>query len=123
MTPSSVDVSSSYLTRLEKDAKGSLTAILILTIINHDEMTWGYKIKKKLSEITNRDIEVNYSTLYTILRNFEEKYFLVDSKMEDKRRYYSITNKGRQILSEMSDFWDNLIDTSRVAFKNLEKSS
>ena len=120
MTTPNVEVASSYITRLEKDAKGSLTAILILAIINQDKMTWGYKIKKKLAEITNKNIEVNYSTLYTILRNFEVKYSLVESEMEDKRRHYSITTKGRQILSEMGEFWDNLLDVSRVAFKNLD---
>ena len=42
MTTSGVEVASSYITRLEKDAKGSLTAILILAIINQDKMSWGY---------------------------------------------------------------------------------
>ena len=36
--------------------------------------------------ITNKSIEVNYSTLYTILRNFEVKYSLVESEMEENSR-------------------------------------
>jgi len=110
----------SYLTRLEKDAKGSLTAILILMIIKHDKQTWGYNIRKKLAAITDKTIEVNYSSLYTILRNFEEKYSLIESKIEDKRRYYSITSKGNKELVEISNFWKNLIDTANAAFKQLD---
>lgn len=113
---------SSYLTRLEKDAKGSLTAILILMIIKYDEKTWGYNIRKKLARITNKSIEINYSSLYTILRNFEEKYFLVESIMEDKRRYYSMTPKGNKELLEIRDFWKDLIETGNVAFKHLDNS-
>lgn len=100
---------------LEKDAKGSLTRLLILLIVNdnqiHGEDSWGYSIKKKLKSLTQTD-EIKDSSLYTILKRFETLKILKPEKKEI-RTVYSLTNLGKESLEEGIAFWRNLIKFSK----------
>lgn len=109
----------SLIDRLEKDVKGSLTTILILGIIRMEGRTWGYQIKKKLKEVTKNDSYIKDSSLYTILRNLETHYKLVVSEMEERRRYYSLTDRGVQQINQAFTYWLNLVRSSSQAFEEL----
>ena len=108
-----------YIDRLEKDAKGSLVAILILGIILKNENTWGYQIKLKLLEITNNNIQINDSTLYTILRSMENQYELVNSHKIDRKRTYQLTKHGKLKFQEIIQFWNDLFLSGLSYFRNL----
>ena len=105
--------------RLEKDARGALTAILILSIIQKEEKIWGYQIKKELKEITNATSHIKDSSLYTVLRNLEKNYKLLSSEMKERRRYYSLTELGKQEITHAFEYWFSLIQTSMRAFEKL----
>ena len=105
--------------RLEKDARGALTAILILSIIQKEEKIWGYQIKKELKEITNATSHIKDSSLYTVLRNLEKNYKLLSSEMKERRRYYSLTKLGRQEIAHAFEYWLGLVQTSISAFEKL----
>ncbi|MHA2365930.1 MAG: PadR family transcriptional regulator [Candidatus Hodarchaeales archaeon] len=108
-----------FIKRLEKDSKGVLTTILILKLIQEEGKIWAYLIKKKLYTITNGENEIKNSSLYTILKTLEQTYEFLESKMEDRRRYYSLTPLGQKMTSLAIQYWFDLVDESFVAFQNL----
>lgn len=106
--------------RLEKDAKGSLTTILILAIIHKHENTWGYQIKQILSEITKIENPINDSTLYTTLRNLENNYKLIKSEFSDRRRTYKLSDSGEVEINNIYSYWTQLILNSIEYFNNAQ---
>lgn len=109
----------SLIDRLEKDAKGSLTTILILGIIKREGKTWGYQIKKTLKTITQGDSYIKDSSLYTSLRNLEVNYKLIKSEIKERRRYYSLTELGLQEIDQIYEYWQNLVQVGTEAFEKL----
>ena len=105
--------------RIEKDAKGALSAILILSIIKMEGRTWGYHIKKQLSFLTAGKFQIKDSSLYTILNNLEEKYKLIQSIKEKKLRYYSLTELGFEELQLSHDYWQELVAIGNSVFKKM----
>jgi DNA-binding PadR family transcriptional regulator len=99
----------SFFDRLDKDVKGSLTVILILGIIKREEITWGYQIKKELQRISNSEERIKDSSLYTILNSLEKQYGLLVSKSQDRRRYYSLSQIGKDNLSDIFTYWINFV--------------
>jgi DNA-binding PadR family transcriptional regulator len=105
--------------RIEKDAKGSLIALLILGIIQMEKKTWGYQIKKKLKEITVDTFRIKDSSLYTILNNLQEKYNLIQSNKDGKLRYYTITKHGSEEIKRGYIYWQRLVKIGNEAFETL----
>ena len=110
----------SLIDRLDKDVKGSLTFILIILIIKTEKRTWGYQIKKKLQILTQSDSAISDSTLYTVLRNLENNYWLIESEVEERRRYYSLTKLGITETDRVAKYWQNLLLTSVELFQKLD---
>jgi PadR family transcriptional regulator PadR len=70
---------------------------------------YGYQISKVLGVKSEEAPLLKQGALYPILRSME-KYGLLSSKVEPSvsgppRRYYSITNPGRQSLAEWTKTW------------------
>jgi len=120
-TPSKSDAQQEipFLMRLEKEVKGFLTTLLILGIIKKEKRIWGYKIKKNLKQLTQADSYISDSSLYTTLRSLEKKYGLLSSKMEERRRYYFLTDLGSQITDQAFTYWLKLVQEGNLAIKKL----
>ncbi len=108
-----------FLMRLEKEVKGMLTTLLILGIIKKEKRIWGYKIKKNLKQLTQADSYISDSSLYTTLRSLEKKYGLLSSKMEERRRYYFLTDLGSQITDQAFTYWLRLVQEGNFAIEKL----
>jgi PadR family transcriptional regulator PadR len=81
---------------------------IILSIISHLPM-YGYQIVKELERRTGGYIKLKGGTVYPSLLRLE-KNGLVSSKWKQitqgrGRRYYQITEKGRQFLASRSVEW------------------
>lgn len=120
-TPSKSDAQQEipFLMRLEKEVKGMLTTLLILGIIKKEKRIWGYKIKKNLKQLIQADSYISDSSLYTTLRSLEKKYGLLSSKMEERRRYYFLTDLGSQITDQAFTYWLKLVQEGNFAIKKL----
>ena len=89
--------------------KGSLEMILLCLIAKKE--TYGYEIITELND--NGAAVLGYAkegTVYPILYRLEEaeliKCRIVPSAANGgSKKYYSITEKGQQTLSELIDFW------------------
>ena len=73
-----------------------------------DEESYGYKIIKDLSPY----IEISESTLYPILRRLESQELLTVRTAEHNgrlRKYYNITNLGKEKLEKFKEEWKEVI--------------
>lgn len=87
--------------------KGS-TTMLILEMLSKENM-YGYQMIKKLSEKSESIFELKEGTLYPILHSLEEKELIIsywDESTAKKRKYYSITDKGKKQLKDKKEEWN-----------------
>lgn len=86
--------------------KGS-TNLLVLSLLEKENM-YGYQMIKKIQEQSNNLFEFQEGTLYPILHSLEEKGLITsywDETGNKKRKYYSITKKGKEQLKEKKEEW------------------
>ena len=86
-----------------------LTEFLILAIVD-DKDSYGYEISQTIKLVA----EMKESTLYPILKKMEQAGFLntyTEEFQGRKRKYYSITEKGREQLKFLKEEWAMYRDT------------
>lgn len=91
----------------------------VLGIVNNED-AYGYTLTQKAQQV----IDISESTLYPVLRRLQKSDFLTtyDVPYQGRnRRYYAITEKGKETLSFYRDEWeeykkkiDELINASDV---------
>jgi len=91
---------------------------LLLFIIGELLPIHGYEIARELERRSEGYFDLTASTLYSALRRLESRG-LVSSSWQlvtrQKRRYYELTEKGRQILAEELAQWQKFLGaTDRV---------
>lgn len=88
--------------------KGTITFIL-LNLLTREEL-YGYELIEKIKAHT--DIAIAEGTLYPMLNRLKEEQLVTTKWVEQSsgipRKYYSITQRGLQVLSEMKEFWNTL---------------
>lgn len=60
----------------------------------------GVDIMKMVSEMTEQRVTVGPGTLYTLLENFVSQDFITPTNIENRKKSYIITNKGREMLEK-----------------------
>lgn len=86
--------------------------ILVLKLLS-EEKKYGYELLIEMDKKSNGFFKVKEGTLYPILYKLEDDGF-VTSKWEfpsdrtKAKKYYFITDTGRQVLLELIDFWNCL---------------
>ena len=109
----------SILDRFEKDFNGILLSLLTLIIVEKETRIWGYDLKQQLVKVTGNEITINNSTIYTILKTFENKYGLLKSEMEDRRRFYKLTDEGKANLPLINQYYQKMIGISLKSLKSV----
>lgn len=87
--------------------KGS-TSIIVLSLLSKKEM-YGYEITVKVREISEGYLDYKEGTLYPALKKLENMK-LVESYWQDstdgpKRKYYKLTDKGKLVLNDQKNEW------------------
>jgi PadR family transcriptional regulator PadR len=100
--------------------KGS-TNLLLLDILL-DGTKYGYQIMRELDQRSEGYFKMTAALLYPALHQLE-KEGLVESKWEEypvkrRRKYYTITNKGRNALTKDQTAWQNFITNLLKTLKN-----
>lgn len=95
-----------YIEQLKK----GITETALLYLIN-EVQTYGYDIIKELEKRTTGYFKLKGGTIYPALRRLEVKG-LVESlqrrtSQRRSRKYYRITDKGRQFLAKRLVEWQN----------------
>ncbi len=86
--------------------------MLELCILNAIRGTslYGYDIVRKLRNI--RGLVISEGTIYPILSRLKREGFVQTTIKESTegppRKYYELTAKGKKILSQMNDYWQDI---------------
>lgn len=100
---------------MDGQLKRGLLDVCVLAAIR-DEDSYGYKIIKDMKPY----LELSESTLYTILKRLEAADMLSVRTAEHGgrlRKYYHITDAGRQRIEEFKGEWEEILAIYRFVTK------
>jgi DNA-binding PadR family transcriptional regulator len=90
--------------------RGHTEPIILSHLIEGD--SYGYQINKEIMEKTNNLYELKEATLYSAFRRLEEAGLIIsywgDENVGARRRYYAITDKGRDAYLNYKKDWENV---------------
>ena len=110
MTPDSPSTHDSHLRKFQKELSAGTVSLALLAVLGTaGEPMYGYQIAKRLEQEGEGVLSGKQSALYPVLRNLEGNG-LLDSFVEPSvsgppRRYYLITEAGREALRGWSAAW------------------
>lgn len=88
--------------------RGHTETIILAHLLDHD--SYGYQINKDIFEKTNNQYELKEATLYSAFRRLEQDGFITsywgDEGSGARRRYYSITEPGRNAYEKQKKEWE-----------------
>jgi len=101
-----------------KDFIAASLTPLVLIILTESE-NYGYELIQQLKSRSEAKLNIAEGTLYPVLKKMEEKKWVASkwkiAESGKQRKYYSITKKGKEQLSEQIEQWNffnNLIQKS-----------
>ena len=103
--------------KINKELLKGSTTMLILELLQQENM-YGYQMIKELSQKSEKIFELKEGTLYPILYRLEDDGLVQScwSSPEGKqmaRKYYQITESGKQALFEIGELWMQMSDGIR----------
>ena len=88
--------------------RGHTDTIILASLLNGDN--YAYKINRGIYDITAGRYELKEATLYTAFKRLEESGCICsywgDEVTGARRRYYSLTNRGRETYYKLLDEWN-----------------
>ena len=95
--------------RLERQLKKGVLEMLVLQLVCQGP-TYGYELLTRMDKTSHGFFKVKEGTLYPILYRLQEQG-LVKTRLAPaaanggSKKYYSLTDKGRETLEELAAFW------------------
>ena len=93
--------------------RGYTDTIIMRQLAENDG--YGYGISRTVAEKSDGMVQLKEATLYTAFRRMEESGFISsywgDEATGARRRYYSLTEPGREKLADDKEAWE---ETKRV---------
>ena len=105
--------------KFQKDLNAGIAALVLLSVLSRaKEPMYGYQIAKLIEAGREEVPTIKQGTLYPVLRTLESSG-LLESEVEPSisgppRRYYRITEDGRDTLARWRQIWNQtktLVDT------------
>ena len=99
-----------------KEINAGITSLVLLTVMDGaEEPMYGYQIAKQVDVASEEGLTMKQSALYPVLRSLE-KNELLQSQVEPSvsgppRRYYQITDFGRDTLVEWKEIWQRVTNS------------
>ena len=96
-----------------KEINAGITSLVLLTVMSDaEEPMYGYQIAKQVDVASEEGLTMKQSALYPVLRSLE-KNELLESQVEPSvsgppRRYYQITDYGKETLTEWKGIWQRI---------------
>lgn len=113
---------------MDTQFKKGILDICVLSVLSNQEM-YGYGLKIEMSKI----MDISENTLYPLLRRLEKEGLLdTSSHVSDQgrvRKYYNITEIGKERLIEMKQEWndfkevvDQMLDGTMIQAQEMAKA-
>ena len=88
--------------------RGYTETVILRKLMEGD--TYGYEISHMISEVSGGEIDIKDATIYIAFRRMEDgglikAYWGNDDTGGARRRYYSITEKGKEYYKAKSSEW------------------
>lgn len=87
--------------------RGYTDTMILAQLAKND--SYGYEINKNIQAMTDQQFELKEATLYTAFRRLESGNYISsywgDEQTGARRKYYSITASGRELLKENQCDW------------------
>jgi PadR family transcriptional regulator PadR len=109
--------------------RGHVNAIVLNILSQHD--SYGYEISKTVKELSQGRYLINEATLYTVFRRLEKageiSSYWGDETQGGRRKYYKITETGKQQLVVAQHSWVfakeiiNILVTGQIGGKTNEQ--
>lgn len=88
--------------------RGHTETIILANLLSQD--SYGYQINKEIMLKTDNRFELKEATLYSAFRRLEQSGYIStywgDENVGARRRYYSITDKGREAFLNNKKEWE-----------------
>lgn len=98
---------------MKKTKLGEFEELVLLTVLVLEEEAYGVEIKRELEERLSESLSVG--SIQSALKRLEEKGYLESEFGEatqkrggKRKRIYSVTSSGKQVLNEMKDIRSQL---------------
>lgn len=89
--------------------KKGILELLVLSLLQKEDR-YGYELVEEISKF----IDISEGTIYPLLRRIKKEGFvdtyLKESSNGPPRKYYTITDGGRQAYTSQLDQWDSFSD-------------
>ena len=99
--------------KFQKEMNSGTASLVLLSVLSRsEEPMYGYQIAKYLDDNRQDAPAMKQGALYPVLRSLE-KNALLSSKVEPSvsgppRRYYTITDEGRETLTLWAEIWSQM---------------
>jgi PadR family transcriptional regulator, regulatory protein PadR len=114
------DTSTGY----DSDLLRGNTDSLLLFLINESGETYGYRLIKVIEQKSEGYFKFKEGTVYPALRKLENDGLLRGEWKKlpsgQERRYYCITDKGRELLQRKIDMWRSFSSAMALVMKPAE---
>jgi PadR family transcriptional regulator PadR len=94
--------------KIDRELLKGCISLMVLRLFSETDL-YGYQIIKNLEQLSQKAFIFKDGTLYPILHGLEKsayiKSYWQESETGRKRKYYSITEKGKEYLSNKLDEW------------------
>ena len=105
--------------KFESQLLKGVAPVVVLEILSRGSM-YGYELSQAIEKRSNEILTLGKGTLYPLLYNLEAKK-LIEGKWEDapsgrRRRYYSITSKGKTQLAAQKEQLQSLQAGLKLVF-------
>lgn len=96
-----------------KEIIKGFSPVIILSILEQ-KAKYGYQITQEIKEKSNKSLNFSEGTLYPLLHRLENEQMLTSFWQEvagRKRKYYTLTLKGKKTLSAQKKEWHSFSQT------------
>ena len=105
--------------KFERELLKGIAPVVVLQILARGKM-YGYELSEAIEQRSGKVLTLGKGTLYPLLYNLEAKK-LVKGQWEKtesgrKRRYYSITSKGKTKLASQKQQLSDLFSSLKLVF-------
>jgi PadR family transcriptional regulator PadR len=118
-----MQLSKDFITNKQSQIKKGLLEFLVLLIVGRREV-YASEIIEELKKLNLIVVE---GTLYPLLSRIKKnnliEYRWVESKLGPPRKYYIITDKGKKLLSSLTETWNQLESSINNLKEKYEKNN